>query len=1030
VIIADIAIRRPVFTSMVIAAIILFGLVSLRRIGTDLFPRVEFPVITVISILPGADPETVETSISNEIEEAVSSIAGIKNLRSVSADGVSQVIIEFNLDKGVDIAFQEVSARVASARDRLPRGMEEPLIEKFDIDSTPIMAVTISADLPIAELTKVADDVVKARLQTVRHVGQVKLVGGREREMRVIIDRERMTGHGVGIDDIVATLRGQSLDVPGGRVEAVDREWTVKTRAECRTADDFADLAVAWRDGSAVRLRDVASVLDDLEDERSLSRLDGSRAVCLLVRRQSGTNTLDVARAVERELDRLSVELAPRGIRLERAKELAPYIQHSIDEIAFHLVFGGLLAVLIVFIFLRDWRITLVAATAIPTSVVGAFILISAFGFTLNMMTMLALSLSIGILIDDAIVVAENIYRHYEAGMEPMRAASFGTAEIGLASMAITASVIAVFVPVAFMDGIIGSFFFQFGLTVAGAVALSLFTAFTLTPMMTSRMLHRHDASGWFHRAVERPLRAIEAAYGRLLALALRRRWPTLAVAAAALAAALGAAQYMRSEFRPQEDQSEFNVRVRMPLGAPIRATDAMLEQVRARIAGQPWYAYGFATIGSDELQRVNEGELYVKMTAKAGRTVSQLQAMDWTRRTLADIADATLSVEVVERVSGGGMKTSEMQVDLRGPDLAALGATAARVVERMRAAGGYVDIDLSWRVGKPELEVVPLRGAMNDLGVGADRLGESVRLLIGGDTATTFTDHGDRYDVTVRLAGAQHDAPGDLLDVPIRSRHGGLVPLRSVAQVSERSGPLQIDRYGRSRQITISANLVHVKADATTRTLALGEAKEEMKRFAAESGLPQGSSVAVIGMAEVMEESFANLLFALGMAVVMVYLVLASQFEHLLHPLTIMLSLPLALVGALGLLVLSGSTMSIFTMIGIIMLMGLVTKNAILLVDYTNVLRRRDGLERDDALRRAGPVRLRPILMTTLAMIAGMSPIALGTGAGAESRAPMAITVIGGLITSTLLTLVVVPVVYSILDDLSNRLRRRPQAG
>lgn len=1033
-ILSDLAIRRPVFTTMVIMAIVVFGLVSLRRIGTDLFPKVEFPIVVVSTVLPGADPETVETTVSDPIEQAVSTIAAIKRLRSVSSDSVSQVVIEFELEKDIDIAFQEVTAKVAGAKRDLPRDIEEPVLSKFDPDAAPIMALVVSGDLPIRELTRIADKTVKTRLQKVPNVGQVKLVGGRQREMWVWLDRRRLEAHGLGVEDVNATLRGEHIEYPGGRVETGEMEYVVKTKAECSTAEEFGSLVVAYRGNAAVRLRDVAARIEDgLEEERSLSKLGAVRAVSLLVRRQSGTNTLEVARAVDAEIGRLEQELAPQGVKLERTKEQAPFITHSLDEIRLHLVLGGGLAVLIVWLFLRDWRITLISALAIPTSVIGAFIFVGALGFTLNVLTMLALSLSIGLFIDDAIVVVENIYRHYEEGMKPLEAARFGTNEIGLAAFAITLTIVAVFVPVAFMSGLVGRFFYQFGLTVASGVLLSLFVAFTLTPMLAGRMLRHHGAGGWFYQAVEIPLRWLEGWYGRLLAASLRWRWLVVAAALLALVSAVFVGRFLRSEFKPMEDQSEFSITVKAPLGSSLTATEAICDRIRERLEKEPWVSYVFTTIGADELSRVNEAQIYVKMPEKIDRRdrglPGQMEAMQWTRQQVAalGLAGVNLSVGEVDRMGGGGggFKQVALQMDLRGSDLPGLAAAAQRVVDRMRQAGGYADTDISYETGKPELHVHIRRDRAADLGVPTTAIASAVKTLIGGDQVARFKAGGDRYDVRVRLDQAERTRPDDILALSVRSRSGQLVSLRSLVEVREEPGPVQIDRFNRQRQVTISCNLVQT-AKAGERTLVLGDAKEELKRFCAEARLPAGSTYALTGMAEVMEESFASMGFTLLLAVVLVYMVLASQFESFVHPFTIMLSLPLSVVGALGLLVVTGSTMSIFTMIGIIMLMGLVTKNAILLVDYTNTLRQRDGLERTAALLKAGPVRLRPILMTTLAVIAGMLPIALGHGPGSETRGPMAITVIGGLITSTVLTLVVVPVVYSLLDDLRGSLRRR----
>ncbi|MGE0434547.1 MAG: efflux RND transporter permease subunit, partial [Planctomycetota bacterium] len=993
-------------------ALVVFGLIAWSSIGVDLFPRVEFPVITIITVLPGADPQTVETTVSDTIEQAVSTISGIKALRSVSADSVSQVIVEFELEKPVDVAFQEVQAKLGGVRSQLPRDVEDPVVEKFDVDSAPIMAVVVSGKMPVRDLTRLADKTVAERLQRVRNVGQVTLVGGRDREIQIWLDRTRLEGYQLAVQDVQAALQGEHIEMPGGRVETGPLELLVKTRAEFESADQIKRLIVAWRDGTPVRLEQVGHVEDGLEERRSAANLNGDPAVALLIRRQSGTNTVQVAHALYHELDKLRGELKPLGVQLEIAQDLSVFIEHSIEEIQFHLVFGGLLAVCIVFVFLRNFRITLISALAIPTSVIAAFIIMQALGFTMNMMTMLALSLSIGILIDDAIVVIENIYRHIEEGAPARQAATTGTAEIGMAAFAITMSIVAVFVPVGLMKGIVGRFFYQFGLTVAFAVMVSLFVAFTLTPMLSARILKHSKKQNILFRLIGAILDGIDRLYGLILKGALRFRFVVVLLAIGALYGAMIVSNYMKVEFIPLEDASEMNVIVKAPLGASLHTTEQIFEEIRHRIEGQPWLRYTFMTIGSDQLQRVNEGSMYIKMTPKGERAMSQQDAMVWVRERLAGVPNATISVQQVPRVSGGGRSAAPIQFEIRGPELDTLDRIASQVMDKLRESPGYVDIDSTYEKGKPEVNVYVKRDVAADLGVRAVSVASTVNTLIGGQDVAKFRDKGDRFDITLRLDEPWRNDPDDILLLNVRSASGQLIRMQNVARVERDAGPVQINRYNRTRQITLLANLDQKSGKK------LGDAVTEINGIVAKMDLPPGYTAAFAGTADTMRESFGYMLFALGLAVILVYMVLASQFESFVHPFTIMLSLPLSVVGALGAIVMFQMTMSIFTMIGIIMLMGLVTKNAILLIDFTNQMRGR-GMSKNEALLHAGPVRLRPILMTTLAMIFGMLPIALGTGAGSESRAPMAMAVIGGLITSTALTLLVVPVVYSLLDDL-----------
>lgn len=1010
---SDVAIKRPVFITMTISAIVILGVVSLRNIGIDLFPRVEFPIVTIITVLPAADPETIETTVTDEIEEAVSTVSAIKHLRSTSSEGVSQVVIEFDLHKDINIAYQEVQARLAGIRANLPEDIEEPIIEKMDIDAAPIMAVVVSSNKPIRELTRLADDMIKERLQRVPNVGQVKLVGGRDRQFWIWLDPSRLVGHYLSVLDVTRALRAEHVELPGGRVETGPSEYVVRTKAEFQSAEDLAGMVVAYRQGAPVRVRDIGRVEDGLEEERSLARLNGERAMALLIRRQSGTNTVAVASAIKVEVDKLSSELKGEGVTLEIAQDQSIFINHSVHELQFHMLFGGGLAIFIVWVFLRNLRSTFISALVIPTSILGTFILMNALGFTQNMMTLLALTLAIGLLIDDSIVVQENIMRHIEAGMPRRKAASFATREITLAVLATSLAVMAVFVPVAFMEGLVGRFFYQFGMTVTFAVAISLYVAFTLDPMLSSRIL-RKPSHGKLYRISERMLGLLDTGYGHLLRGALHVRWLVILLAISTFAGTIYMAQYLRPEFIPLEDQSEFNIKVKAPLGASIYTTDTLLQTIGKRVEKEAWVDYLFTSIGTDELQRVNEGEIYVKMRTKAERSITQEDAMRWTRERIADITDARVSVEIVPRFSGGGRKFADVQMEIRGPDLAVLDGISQTVIQKMKSSKGYVDIDTSYEKNKPEANFYIDRDAAADAGVSSQDLASTIMALIGGVDVAKFRADGNRYDISVRLDAPFRNATEGLPFLTIRTNKNELVHLQNISTMKIETGPVQIDRYNRSRQITVLANLERDKK-------VLGEAVQELDGVIAGIGLPPGYTVGFIGMADTMAEGFSSLLLALFLSVAFIYMVLAAQFESLIHPFTIMLSIPLSITGAIASLLLADMTVSIFTMIGIIMLMGLVTKNGILLVDYINTLRRRDGMERNDAVIHAGPVRLRPIIMTSLAIIFGMLPIALGRGEGSESRAPMAVAVIGGLAVSTLLTLVVVPVAYTLLDDLGN---------
>jgi hydrophobic/amphiphilic exporter-1 (mainly G- bacteria), HAE1 family len=1010
---SGIAIRRPVFTTMVLSAIVVFGAISFQRLGIDLFPRVEFSTISVVTVLPGADPETVESTVTDVIEEAVSTISQIKDLRSTSADGTSLIIIEFEMAKDIDVAYQEVQAKIATVRRDLPDDIDPPAVEKFDVDAQPILSVVVSADMPIRDLTRLADKVVKERLQRIPNVGQVRLVGDRERQLWIRLDHNRLMGHNLTVQEVENALLTEHVEIPGGRIESGLQEFVVKTKAEFESAEALERMIVAYRGDAPIRLADVGWVEDGLAEERSLARLNGARALALMVRRQSGTNTAEVADAVKAEVNNLRRELASQGVTFAVALDKSVFIKDSVREVQFHLLFGGGLAIFVVWVFLRNLRSTFISSLVLPTSLIGTFIIMYVLGFTQNTLTLLGLSLAIGLLIDDAIVVQENITRHIEEGKSPRRAAEDATREITLAVIATTLTVVAVFVPVAFMKGVIGQFFFQFGLTVAFAAILSTFVSLTLDPMLSSRIL-RKARPGGLYQFSERGFRWIEALYCRLIALALRARWLVVLIAVASMLATAWMGRSLRSEFLPVEDQSEFNIKVKAPLGASLAATDAALEKIRARLEGAPWIEYTFATIGTEGLSRVNEGNLYVKMLDKHERSISQEAAMIHARERIGAMHEGRVSVEVVPRIGGGGRTWADLQLDLRGPDLEVLNAIASGALEVMARGNGYRDLDTTYEFGKPEVNVYVKREEAADLGVDPLTVASTIRALVGGHDIARFREGGDRYDISVRLTESQRDAPALLRLLTVRNNRGRLISLENVARVVEEPGPVQIDRYNRARQITVLANLNREEK-------VLGEAVAEVSAWLDAQNLPPGYTYGFAGLADLMDESFYYLLQALLLAVLIIYMVLAAQFESFVHPFTIMLALPLSIVGAVGALVLTGLTMNIYTMIGIILLMGLVAKNGILLVDYTNTLRERDGMARDAALLKAGPTRLRPILMTTLTLIFGMLPLAVGSGAGAETRQPMATAIIGGLITSTLLTLIVVPVVYTILDDLAH---------
>jgi HAE1 family hydrophobic/amphiphilic exporter-1 len=1020
---ADISIKRPVFATVMVSVLAVFGVWGYQKLSVDMFPDVEFPICTVTAIYPGADPETIESRVVDKLEEAISAVSGIKTLRSTSMESVGLVFVQFELERKADQAVQDVRDKVSAALKNLPSDLEPPLVERLDIGAAPVIAIALAGDMPKRDLTDIAKNTVKQRLQAINGVGSIDIIGGQEREFHVWIDPQRLDSFGLAPGDVAQAVASQNVEIPGGRLDSGALELSIKTRGQVHSAEELGNIIITAAGGAPVRIRDVARVEDGEQERRSYATFSGKSSVTMVVRKQSGSNTVDVAHKVKAALEKLRAQY-PK-VEMKIASDNSLFTERAIDDVKFDLLFGALLAILIIMFFLHDWRATLISATALPVSVISTFAFIYFMGYTLNMMTMLALSLSIGILIDDAIVVIENIHRHLAMGKSPMKAAGEATAEIGLAVMATTASILAVFVPVATMKGLIGRFFVQFGLTVAFAVAVSLFVAFTLTPMLSSRFLRAHTSKGPIGKAIEGFLDAIEHAYSKLLSAALRHRVLTVLTAIAVFVGSILLAAIVPKEFMSVEDRSQFMVKLEMPSGASLAATETMSESVATKLRAVPGVQDTLVTIGGSALAEINRAEIQVNLVGKKKRNFSQAQMIAYTRNQIPGWlgrADVNYAVEPFNMTgaSSGAIRNSMVQFNVRGKKYDEISKATDEIIKSLgeqkvvvdgKTQAGYVDLDTSYRGGKPELAINIDRDRAADLGVPMAVIAMTMRSLMADDKVSEMTADGQRYDIRMKLDESFRRKAQDLMVLKVRSTTGQLVNLSNVVSIVDEAGPGKIERQNRQRQITVFANLSGI---------ALGEATKQVESFA-KKVVPSTMTTDWAGQADMMKESMGYLLSALLLAVIIVYLVLAAQFESFLHPFTIMLSLPLSMVGALGAIAITHSMLNIMTMIGIILLMGLVTKNAILLVDYANTLRRQ-GLPRREALLKAGAVRLRPILMTTGAMIFGMAPVALGLSEGGELRAPMAIAVIGGLITSTLLTLVIVPVAYTIIDSIAER--------
>jgi hydrophobic/amphiphilic exporter-1 (mainly G- bacteria), HAE1 family len=1009
-------ISRPVFTGMLILALLVFGIVAYPRIGVDQFPEIDFPIVTVTTVLPGADPEAIERTVSKPLEEALNTLPGLDTLRSVNVENVSQIVVRFELERNVEVAAQDVRDRVQATLSKLPREIQNPVVEKFDIGAAPVSTLALSASMPIERLTKLADDVVKPSLQQIQGVGAVELVGGQKREITIVVDPQALKGHGLAASDLVMAIRGQSIDVPGGRTLEPGVERSVKLAGEARSVEALRSLIVASPMGTPVRLGEVAQVLDGAAEARGAARLGERGAIGLVIRKQSGANTVQVAEAVKGRLAALEAQL-PAGGRLALVVDGAKFIRSSISAVQEDMLLGGILAVVVVLLFLRNFRSTLVSAVALPTSIIGTFAVMRALHFTFNIITMLALTLSIGLLIDDAIVVIENIVRHLEHGESPWEAARRGTSEIALAVLAVTLAVVAVFIPVAFMQGMVGRFFFQFGVTVAVAVLISFAVSMTLTPMFSARVLREHVSHGPVFRAVERVLVAIERRYRAILGWLLSHRAWTMAGASLVLALTLVLGLKLKFTFLPQQDMSMVKVTLELPSGTTLAETQRQLDDLSAQIRMVPGVRETFTVAGGGALEEVNKGEVTVDLVPLAARTYGQQDFKQFLRQSLRVSPAAKIAAQDFTPISGGGSRPQMVQFNVRATEFSVLLDAVEKVRQAMLRNPGFADVDTTWRGGKPQLDVEVDRERAASVGLAAAVLGQNVRALMGGDKVADFHEGGDSYDIKVKLPAAVLADPAALGAVAVRAPGGQLVELRSVATVRPAVGPSQIEHQAQMRQVTLLADL---------RNYPLGDAMAYLGQVARKE-LPAGVQTDFEGQGRELGRTAREFLLALGLGIVLIYIILAAQFESLVHPFTIMMSLPFAVIGGVGGLLLANQYMSMIAMIGFIMLMGLVTKNGILLVEFTNQLRAAGRTTRE-ALQEAGPIRLRPILMTSVAMIAGMIPVALARGDGAETRVPMAVAIIGGLVTSTALTLGIVPVVYSLLDDLRNRLWKPAQ--
>jgi len=1013
-----IAIKRPVFTVMVAVALLVLGVVGYKKLGTDLFPDVAFPVASVTIVYPGASPAEIETQISKPIEDAVVSLNGIDRVRTYSREGVSTTVVIFKLDVDIKEAAQLVRERVAQARFKLPRDIEEPVISRLDTGAVPVLIYTLRGKGSLSQIRNYADDVIRPALEQVDGVAAVNIRGGAEREVKVLLDRARIDALGVQPAQIVSAIKGANLTVPAGRYEQGTREISVRAMGELDAVDTLRDLVVSMaRDGSSVRLRDVADVQDGFEEMRTRIRVNSEEAVAFEVVKQSGRNTVEICKGVRDKLAALEKQF-PEDLKTSLIMDQSTFIEENAHEVQIAIWFGGAMAILIILLFMLDLRSTLISAVALPTSVVATFFLMYVLDFTLNMMTLLGLSLAIGLLIDDAVVVRENIFKHLERGEPPMEAALNGTKEIALSVLATTLTIVAVFVPVAFMDGIVGQFFRQFGLTVSGAVLVSLFVAFTLDPMLSSRFSKSlehgaKDPFAWLKRPFEWVFRAMDDSYRGVLGWVVKHKLVVGLLAFGTLIGSFMLMGLMGSDFVNAEDRGEMSAEVELPAGTSLDELAAQSTEAEKKLLAHPQIKTLYVTLGPEG--EVNKARYRILTTKKHERTMPLDQIKDEVRAIVKGVPAAKIVITEPEFVEGAGVEAPIM-INVRGDSYDDIRLLADQVAGVLQTTAGVTDVQVKFSPGKPEMRVKVDRQRAADQGISVAQVAMTLRTAIEGEEASKLRQGKDEVPIRVQMREEDRASPAELSRLTLWSPRGA-VALGDVARLEMGEGPQVIEREDRQRQIAVWA---------TPRGRSLGEIVGELLPRIDALEKPKGTAIAYDGQIQQMNDTNSSMGTALLLAVIFIYLVLASQFESFIHPLTIMMTLPLALVGAILGLFLMDTSMAMGAMIGIILLMGLVTKNAILLVDRAIVRVRENGETPLQAILEAGPERLRPILMTSAAMVLGMLPTAISNGEGSEFRAPMAIAVIGGVISSTFLSLIVIPALYLAIENAKAWLRAR----
>ncbi|HEX7898612.1 MAG TPA: efflux RND transporter permease subunit [Planctomycetota bacterium] len=1017
---SDTSIKNPVFAWMMMLFLIVFGGICFSRLGISQMPDVDFPQVQVGLTLEGASPEIIESDVIDPIEDEIMSVEGIREVKATALQGRGSISIEFNLDKDIDVAVQEIQTKIAQAGNKLPRELDPPIVSKQNADDQTFMWVAVSGHLPIQQLVLYAKDHLKDKLQTVPGVGEVVMGGYIDRNMRIWLKLQELEARELSVDDVIAALGREHVEVPAGRIESGTREMNVRAIGEAPSAEEFRKITVAHRNGAPVFLDEVATIEDGLADKRRIARALGLPAIGMGIKKQFGANTVEVGKGVRAKVAEIQKELPP-GVNLEVNSDMTVFIEEAIHEIQFNLVLSVILTSIVCWLFLGSWSSTINILFAIPTSIVGAFIFIYFLGFTLNTFTLLALSLAIGIVVDDAIMVLENIVRHGEMGKRRVRAASEGAREITLAAIAATLAIIAIFLPIAFMKGIIGKFLYQFGVTLSVAVALSLLEALTLTPMRCSQILSvRHGGSGGFAGVLDRFFKRLGRVYRKSLSPCLRWRWLVLPLSLGVFLGSIYLASKIRWEVVPYQDQSMLILRLQTPTGSNLEYTDSRLRFCEELLEEQrvkgPVNRY-FAFVGGFGGGNVDEGMVFMTLkpvadrprSEKTGKPITQAEFQAFLRERLGSIP-GTKSLAVndmsMRGMTGRGGNQFHLQFVVTGPEWERLGEFSDEIARRMKESGIMLDVVTDYQVGMPELRILPDRRRAADLGVSALSIGNTVNALIGGVRAGKFKEGGHRYDVRIRLQSDERSRPDDVKRLMVRNREGKLVRLSEVVQLHEQATVQQITRMNRQRAVTISANVAVGKSQKDANQAVMDIARDI---------LPAGYGLGATGASALFKDAMFDYGIAIGLGIVVAYMVLASQFNSFVHPFLVLLAMPLSVIGAVLGMWWAGISFNMYSMIGMVLLMGIVKKNSILIVEFTNQLRER-GRSVKGALLRASPIRLRPILMTSVSTIAAAVPPALALGPGAETVKSMAVVVIGGVALSTILTLYVVPCAYLLL--------------